>query len=204
MHSCLHAGCRGLGSAPRPFAFSGTRRVYERARPFAIRHLGLELALDVSAKAVTGTATLDVERIDPTATELVLDAVGFEIEAVELGPGPFKKTSYVYDGNAIRVPLSARQRAAQVRIRYRAVPDRGLYFLEPDEHVQDRPRQVWSQCQDEDARFWFPCHDKPHLKMAFDLDVRVPQGWFALSNGKLVTRETKSSKPWRYHWRMED
>ena len=52
---------------------------------------------------------------------------------------------------------------------YAATPRRGLYFLEPDEHVPDRPRQVWTQCQEEDARHFVPCHDKPHVKMTTEI-----------------------------------
>jgi aminopeptidase N len=206
MPSSLHARCACAGAAsPRPFAFAGTRRVYERARPFHIRHLTLELRLDVAEKSVAGSATLDFERIDAAATELTLDAVGFEIESVELGPTRWTKSPYVYDGNTITIPVPAARASASVRVRYRAVPERGLYFLAPDEHVKDRPRQVWSQCQDEDGRFWFPCHDKPHLKMSFDLDVTVPKGWYALSNGQLAERKTPpGAKSWRYRWQMKD
>jgi aminopeptidase N len=181
---------------------AGTARVYERSRPFTIRHLALDLALDVPARAVSGVAVLDVERVDVTATELALDAVGFEIRSVELDG---KKARHVYDGTSIRIPVPTRARTTKVRIAYRAVPKRGLYFLEPDEHVRNRPRQVWSQCQDEDARHWFPCHDKPHLKMTFELSVSVPRGWFALSNGELVKRDDKrTAKTWRYQWKMPE
>ena len=201
--SSLHArcGCAVLGG-PRPFTLAGTARVYERSRPFAIRHLALELELDVPGKSVNGVAVLDVERVDASATELVLDAVGFEIRAVELLG---KKARHIYDGASIRIPVAASVRTAKVRIAYSAVPKRGLYFLAPDEHVKQRPRQVWSQCQDEDARHWFPCHDKPHLKMTFELSVTVPRGWFALSNGELVKRENKhGAKSSRYQWKMAD
>ena len=191
--------------APRPFTLAGTPRVYERPRPFGIRHLALDLRLDVTKKAVAGVATLDVERVDPAATELCLDAVSFEIERVERLDGKRRAQDYVYDGSILRVPIAPAKKRTKLRVTYRATPQRGLYFLEPDEHVQDRPRQVWTQCQDEDARHWFPCHDKPHLKMAFELSVEVPRGWYALSNGELVKRDVRKSAPsWRYRWTMRD
>ena len=58
--------------------------------------------------------------------------------------------------------------------------------MEPDAKVKSRPRQVWSQCEDEDARHWFPCLDKPHVKMTTELRVRAPAGWVVLSNGERV------------------
>jgi aminopeptidase N len=194
-----------MSGAPRPFVMAGTSRVYERARPFAVRHLALEIDLDTATKSLDGVATLDVERVDAAATELCLDAVAFEIESVAFVGKKKAAVRYVYDGNTLRIPIAEGARSAKIRIVYRATPARGLYFLEPDEHVQDRPRQVWTQGQDEDGRHWFPCHDKPHLKMTFDIDVQVPRGWYALSNGALVKREDKpNAKRWRYQWSMTE
>src|SRR5690606_1548858 len=90
-------------------------------------------------------------------------------------------------------------------IHYRAVPRRGLYFLAPDAKVTTRPVQVWSQCQDEDARHWFPCQDKPHVKMTTQVSVTVPHGFVALSNGLLVDSSTPGSSrsKWQYHFRLD-
>src|SRR6266851_5445855 len=105
--SSHHARCgsASLLGAVRPFTLAGTSRVYERPRPFGIRHLSLELRLDVADKSVTGTATLDIDRIDASATEIGLDAVGFEIRSVELLGQKKAATRHVYDGNTLRVPI---------------------------------------------------------------------------------------------------
>jgi aminopeptidase N len=200
----------------RPFALAGTKRVYERARPFAIRHIALDLTLEVADKAIRGTAEIEVGRIDHQATELQLDAVGFELGSVELlraapaaagkkknGHGGWQRADHVYDGSILRVSIPRTMRSAKVRVTYRAIPRRGLYFLAPDEHVKDRPRQVWSQCQDEDARHVFPCHDKPHVKQTTEMRVKAPAGWFVLGNGVLVS-EPKERKGGVYHWKMDE
>src|SRR6188474_1023432 len=86
-------------AAPRPFTLAGTKRVYERPRPFTIRHIALDLELLVADKAITGTATLEITRVDPASTEIVLDAVGFEIQKVELAVGGAPApAAHVYDG----------------------------------------------------------------------------------------------------------
>ena len=200
------------GAAFRPFTLAGTKRVYERPRPFAIHHIALDLELEVERKSFRGAATLDVTRVDPSATEIALDAVGFDIEAVEVRDGgggkkkkdaAFEPAAHVYDGETLHVTLPAATSAAQIRVSYRAVPRRGMYFLAPDEHVPERPRQVWTQCQDEDARFIFPCHDKPHVKQTTELIVKVPAGWYALSNGELVG-EPSSTRGDTFHWKMNE
>ncbi len=71
--------------------------------------------------------------------------------------------------------------------------------------MKDRPVQVWSQCQDEDARHWFPCHDKPHVKMTTKITVRTPPGFTAISNGDLISKETpRGKKPWVHSFEMKD
>ena len=206
----LHArcGCASIGfergtssAAGRPFPLPTSVRHFERDRPFAIDHLALDLTLDLAAKSVHGRATLDVRRIDPEAEELSLDAIGFEVSEVTIdgATAPWR-----YDGQTLSVPLRKTQDKVQVAIVYRATPRRGLYFLEPDEHYPERPRQVWSQCQEQDARHWFPCHDSPHLKMTTELVARVPNGWYALSNGALVSTQAPTAGHFVFHWRMDE
>lgn len=202
----LHARC-ACSSAGSPFALAGTDRKYERSRPFSISHLALDLVLDFESKSVSGSAALDFARVAASASELRLDAVGFQLESVRLSAGKgFVDTPFDYDGDTLCVRGLERVDAGKLEVRYRATPRRGMYFLEPDAKVKNRPRQVWTQCQDEDARHFIPCHDKPHVKMTSELRVSVPNGFVALSNGELIESQTPggaSKKPWTYHFRLD-
>jgi aminopeptidase N len=196
----LHARCAGFAEAGlaggRPFAFSSSPRHFERPRPFAIEHLALDLVLDFDTKSIRGSASLRVRRVDPEATELELDAVGFTISAVAVSG---KETRYTYDGARLIVPIGPKIDRGTVVVTYSATPRKGLYFLEPDEHVPTRPKQAWTQCQEEDARHIFPCHDKPHVKMTTEARIQVPQGFYVLSNGALASREGQV-----FHWKMDE
>ncbi|HEY6724976.1 MAG TPA: M1 family aminopeptidase [Polyangiaceae bacterium] len=169
-------------------------------------HLALDLALDLAHKSVSGSATLSVRRESPLDHVLVLDALGFAITKLSLVvSGKESEPAYEYDGEQLRVPIPKNVKRANVVIQYSAKPRRGLYFLSPDKQVASRPVQVWSQCQDEDARHWFPCQDKPHVKMTTEMRVEVPHGFVALSNGRLVASETPkvARAVWRYHFRLD-
>ena len=184
----------------RPFAFANSPRNFERDRPFTVDHLALDLALDVTKKSVVGSAALRLRRIDPDADEVQIDAVAFDLRSVRIDGA---KASYRYDGREITVHIPREKNHATITIAYSATPRRGLYFLEPDEHVPDRPRQVWTQCQEEDARYFVPCIDKPHVKMTTEISVRVPNKWTVLSNGALVSKDTPKKGAWRFHWKMD-
>jgi aminopeptidase N len=189
----------------RPFAFAGTKRVYERARPFNVNHIAIDLTLRVADKGFDAVTEVFFTRVDPKATSITLDAVAFDIESVEIAinRGPYESATYVYEGKELKVDVDLAGTAAKVRVRYRATPRGGMYFLAPDEHVPTRPTQVWTQCQDEDARFIFPCIDKPHVKQTTELTAHVPAGWFVLSNGELVNDAEAQAKG-VFHWKMNE
>ena len=207
--SRLHAGCGraheherfGETGAARPFALSpGQKKQFERDRPFRVKHIALDLALSFEKKSITATATLDVTRVSTDATTIDLDAVAFDLTAVELDE---KRAQYTYDGRILTVTIG-RKNSAKIRIAYSATPRKGLYFLEPDAEVPTRPRQMWSQCQEEDARHFVPCHDAPHEKMTTEISVLVPRGFYALSNGELVSRRLEKGNKERFHWKMNE
>jgi aminopeptidase N len=202
-HASEHEhGAEGGGRAGRPFAFASSPRHFERDRPFTIEHLALDLELDFPKKSVRGSATLTLRRVDPDAASVELDAVAFTIDSVTLDG---KSAKYTYDGRLLVVDVAPDFEHGALRIGYAATPRKGLYFLEPDEHVPTRPRQAWTQCQEEDARHIFPCHDKPHVKMTTEACIKVPAGFSVMSNGELAGRaEDAGTATETFHWRMND
>ena len=55
----------------------------------------------------------------------------------------------------------------------------------------------------ESAWWWFPSNDHPSDKATYDVNIRVPSGDQAISNGLLVSQRTKDG--WTgYHWRQDD
>jgi aminopeptidase N len=194
-HEHHHAG-------GRPFAFASSPRHFERDRPFAIEHLALDLTLDFPKRSVHGSASLTLRRIDPDADEIELDAIAFTMGAVKVDGADAK---FTYDGRRLTVVVPRTVEQGILTVAYSATPRKGLYFLEPDEHVPARPRQAWTQCQEEDARHFFPCHDKPHVKMTTEARVRVPEGFSVLSNGELAGREKHAETGEEtFHWKMDD
>src|SRR5215813_10455625 len=131
----------------RPFALPGVRPRYAPDRAFQVRHLRLELALDWDKKSVAGSATLSLRRIHATR-RLELDAVELRIELPAGTPDEL-----------------------DVRIDYTCQPRRGLYFIGPEAAYPQKPREIWSQGQDEDSRHWFPCFDAPNQKATTELIV---------------------------------
>lgn len=180
-------------SARGAFALPGTVRRYERSLPYVFVHLALDIKVDLQRKTIVGAVTHQVRRVTPHVEPLILDAVAIDVESVEIDTGKgFVSAAFINDGKQLTVemPDLSYEATARVRVKYTAQPRRGLYFFAPDETV-DYPVQVWSQCQDEDARHWIPCHDKPHVKTPLTVRITVPAGFDVLSNGNVTSDVTK-------------
>ncbi len=188
----------------RSFPFPGARPRFAPDRVVDVEHIKLDLTLDVPRKKVSGSCTTTLTPILDGVRHVELDAVDLEILAVTLDGKPLRHT---HDGAKLRVDLGKPRKAGHkldVVVKYRATPRRGLYFVGPDEACPTRPLQVWSQGQDEDSRHWFPCFDAPHEKATSEVVVTVPEKFFALSNGTLVsTRASAARKTRTFHWRLD-
>jgi aminopeptidase N len=193
---------------PRPFALPGTRARYAPDRVVDVEHVKLELLISqrhFDEQRLEGTCAITLTPFPGSVSVLELDAVDLEIRGVTLDAPGRESLRHDHDGRRLRIhfarPLAAGQSTTLV-IAYAAAPRRGLYFIAPDEAYPDRPRQLWSQGQDEDSRHWFPCFDAPHEKSTSELIVTVPSSFFALSNGDLLgTEETDLGR--RFHWRFD-
>jgi aminopeptidase N len=82
-------------------------------------------------------------------------------------------------------------------------PQRGLYFIQPDADYPQKPTQVWTQGEDEDSRFWFPCFDYPGQLATSEIRVQVPQDFIAVSNGELKEVEEVGTDK-IYHWYQQE
>jgi len=190
----------GVDERAPAHALPGDRPQWPRDRAVDVRHILFEIALDVPGKSVGGTVTHTVTPLNDGLKRVEFDAIEMQIERVTLNGAPAK---HQYDGEHLAVDLgSPRNRGDRlnIAITYRATPRLGLYFIGPDEGYPDKPVQVWSQGQDEDSRYWFPCYDYPNQKQTSEMIVTVPGTWFALSNGHVVKEKTDKDGTRTYHW----
>jgi aminopeptidase N len=186
-----------------PHALPGDRAVWPRDRVVDVVHIKIDIKLDVPNKAVAGTATHTVAPLNDGARWLELDAVDMQISAVTVARQPAK---FDYDGRKLRIDLGLNRKRGvdvQVAVSYRATPRIGMYFIGPDEGYPDKPVQVWTQCQDEDTRFWLPCFDYSGEKQTTEVIATVPGNWFALSNGRLLQDKPNRDGTRRFHWHQD-
>lgn len=184
----------------KPFELPGARPHYNPDRPGQVEHIFLDLSLDIPKQSYQGSCSIRLLPIRNGIDRLTLDAVNLNIESVQVDEVP---QSFDYDGEQLSIQLSQATQIGQrllIAIAYSvAKPQRGIYFIQPDKHYPNKPTQVWTQGEDEDSRFWFPCFDYPGQLSTSEIRVRVPNPLVAISNGELIdTTEDGDYKV--YHW----
>jgi aminopeptidase N len=87
-----------------------------------------------------------------------------------------------------------------LNIEYEAYPRKGIYFIGWNDPNNRSRKQIWTQGEGIDNRYWFPCYDTPNDKLVTELIVKFNKDYKVLSNGvKLMEKEQKDGTIlWHY------
>jgi aminopeptidase N len=188
----------------KSFQLPGSRPHYNPDRPGQVEHISLDLVLDIPNSSFTGTCAIRLNPVRNAIESLTLDAVDLKIDRIEIDG---TDCAFNYDGELLHIPVKVNVIAGKILdlVIYYGVtnPQRGLYFIHPDEHYPDKPTQVWTQGEDEDSRFWFPCFDYPGQLATSAIRVQVPKDFVAISNGELV-EQTIFGEDRVYQWMQKE
>ena len=175
---------------------------------FVTRSFHLDLDVDFEKSQLRGTATLELDRVDPNSRELVLDTRDLQIDSVKTAPAgsdDFRTTRFVLDrrdaelGSALRIVMP--RDAARVRIAYATSPQAsGLQWLQPSQTVGQRSPFLFSQAQALHARSMAPLQDTPWIRATYTATLRVPAGLVAVmaAEGDAGNRRGQTT----FHFRM--
>lgn len=198
----------------KSFQLPGAKPHYNPDRPGQVEHIALDLTLDIPKQTINGDCKIRLRPVRDGVTDLTLDAVALRIDSVtvsdriEAKPNLAKNNcKFDYDGEFLKVYLNKPTQAGvpiEIAIAYVAEqPQRGIYFVQPTEHQPHKPTQVWTQGEDEDSRYWFPCFDYPGQLATSEIQIRVPKDLTVISNGELIeVKDHKKEKT--YHWSQKE
>jgi aminopeptidase N len=162
---------------------------YAEPDHFVTRHFDLDLEVDFDARRLRGRVTLELEKRDQAARELVLDTRDLGIRAVatatDAAGDAFQPASFSLDarhpllGSALRIAMPAA--AVRVRIEYETSAEAsGLQWLEPEQTAGREHPFVYSQAQSVHARSFVPLQDTPRVRSTYAATLRVPRGLVAV------------------------
>jgi aminopeptidase N len=172
---------------------------YARSRDYDLQHSKIILRFDVDQKKVIGEVIHSVSTLHDDISKIVFDSVGLTIQSVTVNKVPAKFES---TADKLIVPIAAGKAGSkfEIDIHYDGKPSKGLYFILPDKDYPDRPRQIWSQGESEDTRYYLPTYDYPNDRLTTETVLTVPASWLTIANGKLtgVANAADGMKTWTW------
>ena len=175
------------------------------SRDMLLTHVFLDLAVELEGKKLEGIAYISFTSIKKDLDSIFLDARELRVDHVAAEDG--QSLEFKQSDQGVRIYFTepfGRNDSGTVRLDYGVEnPRLGLYFTGPDEQYPNKQWQVWSQGQDEDNKYWFPCVDHPREKVTNEIRVKVKKPYVAVSNGVLKERYEDERGRLVYHWAME-
>ena len=173
---------------------------YARTRDYDLQHSRISLRFDLEQKKVLGEVTHTLSILRDGTARIAFDSADLAIQSVTVNKAASKfETSH----DKLIVPLPAPARVGEkfeIAIRYEGKPTKGMYFILPDKDYPDRPKQIWTQGESEDTRYYLPTYDYPNDRLTTETILTVPASWITVANGKLlsVTEAGKGLKTWTW------
>lgn len=168
-------------------------------------HMRLQIAFDAPAGKVIGTVTHIFSPLQKQVDTLFLDGPGITINSVSVNNKDAKfKTNK--EGVIIYCPTTLKWgEKDSVKITYEATPRKGIYFIGWNDPNNLARKQIWTQGQAEDNRYWIPCFDGQNDKLTTEVIVDFENGYKVLSNGtKLAGGVKQKDGKMRWHYRMKN
>jgi aminopeptidase N len=159
---------------------------YARSRDYDLQHSRIALRFDLDQKRVMGDVTHTLTILRDSTSKIVFDSASLTIQSVTVNKSAAK---FETKDDKLIIPLSTATHAGEkfdITIRYEAKPTKGLYFILPDKDYPDRPKQVWTQGESEDTRYYLPTYDYPNDRLTTETILTVPANWITVANGKLI------------------
>jgi len=200
-----------------PGEFKGSAK-----RDFDLLHTKLEVSFDFEKQHLLGKAYLTLKPYFYAADKLVLDAKGFNINAVRLVAKNKSQADLTFeykDSLQLHITLSEKytqKDTIEIFIDYTAKPndrttggsnaitsDKGLYFINPEKKNPLKPVQIWTQGETESSSCWFPTIDKPNEKTTGEICITVGDTMNTLSNGEMTESTVHADGTKTECWTMD-
>jgi leukotriene-A4 hydrolase len=182
---------------PAPSAATFDYHSYANVDQFRVTHLELDLKVDMSGRTIAGIAVLQLKRLDPRATQIVLDTKDLMILEVSqkatdvVGATAKSQTVWVSRpfhlekpdpilGTALVIEMPPSKKAVEsLRIDYETLPtSSALQWLGAKQTARHKPF-LYTDSEPIGARTWIPLQDTPQVRASYlarvhtDDDVRA-------------------------------
>ncbi|TAH26132.1 MAG: hypothetical protein EAZ07_05440 [Cytophagales bacterium] len=171
-----------------------------RTHNIDITNIFIDVSFEPLQGMVKGSVSHTFIPIQPNVDSVFFDAPSIIIKSANINGSPIKFKQSV-TGVSIHPSVSFTiDQSYLLKFEYEATPRLGLYFIGWNDSLNQSRKQIWTQGQAYDNRYWVPLFDKQNDKATTEVKVRFDAQYKVLSNGeKLLEKDNKDgTKTWHY------
>lgn len=189
------------------FTFPEAKNQWQPPRHFLIENL--KMAWTVDFKQATIKAKNELSIISKISDLKVIKLHAADIEILEIKDQNKNKLSFEHDPENQSLFITLNKEICEgsgvtLTFNYKVVePQVAGYFIKPNNYFPKVDEQFWTHFQDDYARYLIPIYDHPSYKFPIEMIVTVPEGFYAVSNGELLSQKKNKNKTETFHWKQE-
>lgn len=206
--SCGVAAAAAAAPAPAPNDLEPIQsgldyHSFANIEQFRVTHLELNLRVDFVNKVLFGEVALEIKRLDPGATELVLDTRGLDVREVSEKPtrvlGALSKSETTWVGRAFHfekadpilgsplvIELAPQKKSSElIKIEYITSPDApGLQWLTDKQTAGKHHPFMYTLSAPIGARSWIPLQDTPLVRATYSATIHTSNDVLAVMSAR--------------------
>jgi len=175
-------------------------------KSFSVLNYTLHLSFNPEEKTLYGKDIITLTPFQSGLDSVYLDADKMEIKSVKLLNSKnlnFRKTS-----DKLIIYLDKKYSASdtvKISINYTVTdPKKGLYFNLTDKNSMKNHFEIYTQGEEDENHYWFPCWDFPNDRATSELFITTKMPNIAISNGRLLSVDVNKKDSTRtFHWKMD-
>jgi aminopeptidase N len=218
--AAANAPSSGAGTDLAPLQTGLDYHSFANVEQFRVTHLELDLRVDFTNKVLFGAVTLEIKRLDPSATELVLDTRELDVRSVEekaidvLGATAKSQTTWVSRpfhldradpilGSPLVIELSPSKKPTElIKIEYLTAPSSAaVQWLTPKQTSGGHRPFLYTSSEPIGARGWIPLQDTPQMRFTYTAHIHTSDDFLAVMSAK---NDPKAKRNGEYSFDMPD
>jgi aminopeptidase N len=195
-------------SAQPPILYQETHLVEptERApreHPVDMLRMKIEVSFDCPKGIVYGKVTHYFMPLRSHVDSIFFDGPAIKIKEAMLNGKPLRYTTTA-DGVTVfpETPLKWDTNDS-ISFVYEATPRKGIYFIGWNDPRNMSRKQIWTQGEGYDNRYWIPCYDDWDDKLITETIVKFDKDYKVLSNGTKLGEKDNGDGTKTWHYKMQ-
>ncbi|HEY1047441.1 MAG TPA: M1 family metallopeptidase [Bacteroidia bacterium] len=181
----------------------------ERQHSVDMQHMKVEVSFQTQLGIVDGTVTHEFVTIQNNIDTLFFDAPDIKILSATLDG---QNVNFTINSEGVVLRFSKKlmwDEKHTVVFKYSATPKKGIYFIgwnQPEfkgkTTIDNIRRQIWTQGQGIDNRYWIPMYDCMNDKFTTETVVTMANPYKVLSNGAKLSMKDNGNGTSTWHYKL--